>query len=530
MDDLPVVTEAQVVKTSFQNGAGGYSGTFDRTISTPSPNGSNVETDGSTVASYYMDGYSPDDDDADINPESPDTQNLIRFDNIIGPGANQIPTNATILDAKLTLTTSLAGNAQTSGPYGVFGLLQSFDSSTSYYSNFSSATNFGSRGAWWQDGSATRPVGGFGFQTPGSQDSANVTSVVQSWASGGNNYGFVVQAGLTDDAATTSNTSDGWSVRTTGFPTSDSRPKLDVTYTTASVEMNTFQRGISGYSSDTMAIVRSGANALNPDPGATPPEVTVDASTLDQTFLDGVFFTNTAGDTSSPDDLALLKFGDVFGANPGQAPTDVPVAKAWAVITTGDTSGSTQSVGPWTAHTMLRSWDTSSLHSSFGAVNGLQVGDGDISPALDSQDGMIRGSEVWFDVTDYLEGVRNGAADNGIAILTTGTADGWQIHTNGSATLDAHPQLVVYSADLGIVNPLEGDFNGDGKVDSADYVEWRKTNGDEAAYNMWRSNFGRTSGGGPLALGSTTSAVPEPGAAMLGLIASLGLMIGHKRH
>jgi hypothetical protein len=295
--------------------------------------------------------------------------------------------------------------------------------------------------------------------------------------------------------------------------------------------MNTFQRGLDGYGGDTMAIVRSGDNALVPDPGATPPEITEDASLLDQTFLDGVIFADTAGDTTSPDDLALLKFGGVFGSGPGQAPSDVPVAKAWAVITTGDTSANARSSGPWTAHTMLRPWDTTSVHSSFGAVNGLQIGDGDISAALDSQDGMIRGAEVWFDVTNYLEGVRTGAADNGLAILTTGTGDGWQIHPNGSATASARPRLVVYSADLGVVNPLEGDFNGDGSVDAADYVVWRNSGGTQNAYNMWRANFGKSSGAGAGALSAvaSTRAVPEPSAAVLGLLACCGLLVGRRR-
>jgi hypothetical protein len=138
---------------------------------------------------------------------------------------------------------------------------------------------------------------------------------------------------------------------------------------------------------------------------------------------------------------------------------------------------------------------------------------------------MIRGAEVWFDVTNYLEGVRTGAADNGIAILTTGTADGWQINTNGSATTSARPRLVVYSADLGIINPLAGDYNGNGTVDAADYVVWRKSGGSQAAYDVWRANFGKTSGGGPLAFGGATPAVPEPSAAALGLLAGLGLMV-----
>lgn len=42
---------------------------------------------------------------------------------------------------------------------------------------------------------------------------------------------------------------------------------------------------------------------------------------------------------------------------------------------------------------------------------------------------------------------------------------------------------------------LGGDFNTDGKVDTADYVVWRDNNMSQAAYNLWRANFG-TSGVG----------------------------------
>ena len=398
---LPLVANGQVVTKAFQNGLNGYTGTFDRRISTDVFGTGTETSNGADAAAYFIDGYN--------GADSDDTQGLLRFDSLIGPGANQVPSNATILDAKLTLTTSLAGNAQTSGPWGVAGMLQPF-TATTVHADFPSGTDHGHRGPWWQDSSATRPVGGFGFQLPGHPDIANVTSVVQSWASGAPNHGLVVQAGLADSVSQNANTADGWSYHTTGFPTSDTRPKLDVTYTTAAVTKNTFQRGLNGYANDSMAIVRSGLNALTADPAGTPPEVTEDASLLDQTFIDGVFFTNTAGDTSSRDDLALLKFGGVFGNGAGQAPVDVPVAKAWAVITTGDTSVDAITPGPFSAHTMHRPWDTTTLplHSSFGAVNGLQVGEGDISAALDVEDGMIRGSEVWFEVTDYLEGVRNG--------------------------------------------------------------------------------------------------------------------------
>ena len=430
---------AEVVTTSFQNGLDGYTGTFDRTISERDEH----NLDGSEVVNDFLDGYTRD--------SSPDEQRLIRFDNIIGSEPGQIPAGATVLSAELIVTTGLVGNAQTAGPYGVAGLLQPFDSTTSYFIDFTTTTDLVSRGAWWQDGSATRPVGGYGRQHPGNTDSANVTSVVQSWADGMENHGLSIQAGLPDLISEVANTADGWSIRTTGYPVADTRPKLMVSYTTAPVVKRTFQDGTDGYAGTAMAIVRSGLNAVLEDTGDLDrPEITEDGSTLDQTFLDGVQFSDITGATSSADDLALLKFANVFGTEPGQTPMDVPVAKAWAVITTGDTSTSAHTTGPYAAYAMLRPWDTTSLHSAFGAVNGLQISDGDIGPVLDSLDGFIRGAEVWFDVTDYLEGVRTGATDHGIAIQANGTNDGWQIHTNGSTTPDARPRLVVYSADLSV--------------------------------------------------------------------------------
>jgi len=70
---------------------------------------------------------------------------------------------------------------------------------------------------------------------------------------------------------------------------------------------------------------------------------------------------------------------------------------------------------------------------------------------------------------------------------------------------------------------LAGDYNGDGKVDAADYVMWRKNpggfGGDPAGYNTWRANFGAHSGSG-----ASVAAVPEP--ATLALLAFGSLVLG----
>jgi hypothetical protein len=65
---------------------------------------------------------------------------------------------------------------------------------------------------------------------------------------------------------------------------------------------------------------------------------------------------------------------------------------------------------------------------------------------------------------------------------------------------------------------LAGDYNGDGTVDAADYVVWRKTDGTQAGFNLWRANFGM-----PLPGGGAGGAVPEPSTVSLMLLAILSL-------
>ena len=78
---------------------------------------------------------------------------------------------------------------------------------------------------------------------------------------------------------------------------------------------------------------------------------------------------------------------------------------------------------------------------------------------------------------------------------------------------------------------LAGDYNGDGVVDAADFVVWRRTlgqsvdpgsgaDGDNSGavgppdYDVWRANFGRTS----MAAGKAITVVPEPSAMRLAIV------------
>jgi T5SS/PEP-CTERM-associated repeat protein len=88
-----------------------------------------------------------------------------------------------------------------------------------------------------------------------------------------------------------------------------------------------------------------------------------------------------------------------------------------------------------------------------------------------------------------------------------------------SSGLDWELQYTPNSVVLSVIsNVLPGDYNADGVVDAADYVVWRRTDGSQVGYDLWRTNFGRTAGAG--AGTSSTVAVPEPAGILMVLVAS----------
>jgi hypothetical protein len=496
--------------SSFQNGIDGYTGTFDRYISdgTGDAGFTVAETDGSLVGTIILNGFNQ----GSGSPPSrvaatPDVQGLIRFDNIFGTNAGQIPSGALILDAQLQLVTaggttsaatgqSVINGFNTTGatntitgsvgPFGVAALKTPFSSSTSYNTSF---PNSAARGPYYTENSgeyATRPVAGFGTAAVGEIASADVTSLVQMWSSGAlTNNGFAVQAGFVGQ-------SDDWHVHTTGYATPEGRPKLSVTYTTDPVTMATFQPGVGTYAESSVTMTRVSG-------GASP--VTENGTGITTTGgLDGA-------DASTNEQLALVKFSDVFGAGIGQAPANKQVVKAWLVLTTG-TGTNSRTNDPYDVDVVRQPWTTTTLYNQFGANPGLQFADGDVTPTLDRVHGMTNGSEAWYDVTSYLEAVRNGASDNGLAIKARGT-DGMAIAFNGATDTSIRPRLVVASS-----AGLFGDFNNDTNVDAADYAIFRKNDaanaalpndngvGNQAArYSLWNANFGK----------SSAPSAPQPG-------------------
>jgi hypothetical protein len=98
-------------------------------------------------------------------------------------------------------------------------------------------------------------------------------------------------------------------------------------------------------------------------------------------------------------------------------------------------------------------------------------------------------------------------------------------------SLDTTKKLVL--AEVEVFGPpvaIPGDFNGDGKVNGADYVLWRRdpgSYGGPGGYATWRMNFGNPPGSGAAV---ESSAVPEPCFALSCLATFAVLIACRRRH
>jgi hypothetical protein len=116
-----------------------------------------------------------------------------------------------------------------------------------------------------------------------------------------------------------------------------------------------------------------------------------------------------------------------------------------------------------------------------------------------------------------------GEVDLGIAWSTAGQQDltfVYQEPNDGNLLTGT-----VHFGAKALISGPPGDYNGDGKVNAADYVVWRKNptahGGNPAGYNTWRANFGRTSGGAASAAGLNAVTAPEPSAIAIAVLAVL---------
>jgi hypothetical protein len=108
----------------------------------------------------------------------------------------------------------------------------------------------------------------------------------------------------------------------------------------------------------------------------------------------------------------------------------------------------------------------------------------------------------------------------------------WNINPLATANQPDNRPLAQWLSGF-VRNLLPGDFNRDGVVDAADYVVWRKTEGQSVTYfasadgdgsglinaddlSIWLANYGNSSGGGA----GFAAGIPEPATLWLLLAAA----------
>jgi hypothetical protein len=465
---------------SFQNGFNGYNGTVQIRMSS----GLGV---GSTGGSLW------DPDFVMCKKWVPDVSEgsvvFWRFKDMIGTAAGQIPPNSTILSARLELRT--CSNVTIPGltpplPHGTFVLSTGpvclarmlvpvdetkltlwrpwgVDPNTQNYYSIRSIVPapanppliwalFGAEGPDYAGGDYDRPAGGFIDMTVYERtESADVTSIVQAWTSGADNFGMIMFC----------DKDDYWVFEGTGqdyhYPSDlTRRPKLVVNYNPARTKSLVYQQDTNGYTG--CSVLRVGQDGIS-TPGAA-----IDPA---GTFLDG-----GTGPTDPEYDL-ILKFDNIFGSGSGRIPSKATIVKAYLALTTPSesNSASANSSGPFTVHQMLRDVDWTGtnhpakpfLWSEFTNADGPTQADGEIGPALSRAQAMTFNGRACFDVTSTIQAWRAGTPNYGL-VIKPGTTDGWKVFTTTAGDPQIRPQLVV------MTEVRVPDLNIDGYVNQTDFT------------------------------------------------------------
>jgi len=206
-DDGATTTSAPVtifavspVTLTFQDGVGGYTGTLDTYLREAASSSSYGSATGISV---------------DSSDSSFPAHGLLRFDGIIGSGANQIPAGSTISSATLSFQVSNTGSG-----FNLHRMLTTWSEASTWSSMGSgiSANNVEAASA------VTASIGA-------NSDSANVTaglqtmtvtSAVQAWLGGSPNFGFALLP--------FPNGPNGVDFYTSEWSNASQRPKLSVTF------------------------------------------------------------------------------------------------------------------------------------------------------------------------------------------------------------------------------------------------------------------------------------------------------------
>lgn len=341
---------------------------------------------------------------------------LLRFDNIIGNGQGQIPSNAIVVSADLIL------NISNSGPgTPLHRMLMSWDANSATWDSMGGGIftdDSMARSAYDSQVGVVDKSGGTGL----GPITFSVTPDVQAWVSGEANFGwaFIGWETMTDNVIFSPSESTDAGIR----------PHLRVKWLPAGSTVASFRQGVDGYTGtkDT----RIGED--NPN---------ADASQNVTVFVDGEA---NAGEADQVQ--VLMRFDDIIGSGPGQIPVGATIHAA--ILQFSSLSNNAPGDGG-RFFSLLKPWDETTTWTFWGGRGVVPDGvDALTAPTATAgtadRDPNVPGGYFNFEVTtDVQDWVNNARPNYGWAILPWPLGgDGWGINTANSVEEIARPQLRVY--------------------------------------------------------------------------------------
>jgi hypothetical protein len=411
--------------TQFQNGADFGYGTYDAEA--------DIELEQANPNTPYPAGGDPASGlfvDAPVPGTPNECQVLLRFDDLIGTNANQIPPGAIIVAADLNINIINSGNG------GMLNrMLIPWDATNDTWNSF--MDSYGDTGVFADDITARAAfdsqlgvsilnpeTGTISGGTTGTGNvSFSVTPDIQAWADGEANYGWFFH---------------GWNQETDGMgfspaedPVVQNRPRLRVYWLPRGTASASFRYGVNDYTNVYDAEILQGSPATS-----TPAGLTIWSDATD------------VGEADATE--ALIRFDNLVGTGANQIPPGARIEAAMLDLASVNSTAAMGDGGQFFA--LLQPWqDTDTTWNAWG-VNGIQndgiqaavtptitAGSPTLSPNVQAG---FHSFEVTADVQSWVDGTR---PNYGWAILPwPGGSDGWGIDTSEDSVEINRPQLRVY--------------------------------------------------------------------------------------
>ncbi len=391
----------QSVERSFRNGENGYAGTQDTYLEGDSPSTNNGNSD-----HFWVDAVAT----------SASNQSLIRFDQLFGSAANQIPLDRDIVSARIRVRVT-GSNAEGSG-FLAHRMLRSWSESSATWASLTNGVSNDGREA------LARPTSQLGVNasavgvTEGYVD-IDVTRDIRAYLNGATNHGVAL---LPFELGT-----NGIRMASSEAINIADRPQLIVDVTAQSVVTRRFQNGSNGYNGTQDTEIRQGNLQQSANLGANV-----------NLLVDDSFGSVAPGRTQ-----AVLRFDSIFGNGASQVPTDARVVSATLKLNVNDVGSGLM------IHRLTRNWSEQSTWRSL--VDGMSIGSettlfAEALAGVENESIGIGGGLMYFDVTASLMAWMSDPLLNFGWLLSApiGATDGLRIDSSEAIGINTfRPELIV---------------------------------------------------------------------------------------